>query len=239
MKVVMSRGRGKEGSRRRSTRENRKRKGIASQLYHIQLVALSLSQDELADVLVTLFDAKNRLASFLTRILNTEVEALESGRVDTLFRGNSIACKVLSVSFKTFGLYYLQSVVSPLIMQLIKNSDADFEVDPTRLSDPGKLKMNQKNLFNLVESFYTTIQESLPSLPLQLRMLCHILYSVSAVVLPTWVSWLTWVRATAAKVLEVLFTWGKVEGVLLQQEALSLFDPSPGLSPTLSPTSGG
>ena len=107
------------------------------------------------------------------------MEALESGRVDTLFRGNSIACKVLSVSFKTFGLYYLQSVVRPLIMQLIKTSEVDFEVDPTRLSDPSKLKTNQKNLLNLVESFYHTIQESLPSLPLQLRTLCHILYSVS------------------------------------------------------------
>lgn len=30
-------------------------------------------QDELADVLVTLFDSRNRLAPFLTRILNTEV----------------------------------------------------------------------------------------------------------------------------------------------------------------------
>lgn len=150
-------------------------------LLHI-LAALCASvfhQDDLAEVLVTLFDYKNKLASFLTRILNTEVEALESGRVDTLFRGNSIACKVLSVSFKTFGLYYLQSVVRPLIMQLIKNSEADFEVDPTRLSDPGKLKTNQMNLFNLVESFFSTIKESLPSLPLQLRMVCHILYSVS------------------------------------------------------------
>ena len=31
-------------------------------------------QDELADVLVTLFDSKNRLAPFLTRIFNTEVK---------------------------------------------------------------------------------------------------------------------------------------------------------------------
>ena len=99
--------------------------------------------------------------------------------MDTLFRGNSIACKVLSVSFKTFGLYYLQTVVRPLILQLIKTSDKDYEVDPTRLMDPGKLKMNQANLLNLVESFCTTIQTSLPSLPLQLRTLCHILYSVS------------------------------------------------------------
>lgn len=107
------------------------------------------------------------------------MEALESGRVDTLFRGNSIACKVLSISFKTFGLYYLQTVVRPLILQLIKTSDIDYEVDPARLSDPSKLKANQDNLLDLVESFYMTIQKSLPSLPLQLRTLCHILYSVS------------------------------------------------------------
>ncbi len=102
--------------------------------------------------------------------------------MDTLFRGNSIACKVLSLSFKTFGLYYLQSVLRPLIIDLVKISDLDYEVDPTRLSDPGKLKVNQSNLLNLVQMFYGTIQKSLPSLPLQLRTLCHILYSVSLVV---------------------------------------------------------
>ena len=99
--------------------------------------------------------------------------------MDTLFRGNSIACKVLSVSFKMFGLYYLQSVVRPLILRLIKNSELDFEVDPARMADASKLKTNQTNLLQLVEGFYHTIQKSLPSLPLQLRTLCHILYSVS------------------------------------------------------------
>ena len=109
----------------------------------------------------------------------SQVEALESGRVDTLFRGNSIACKVLSVSFKTFGLYYLQSVLRPLITQLIKTSELDYEVDPARLSDSSKLKQNQGNFLSLVHSFYSTIHKSLSSLPLQLRTLCHILYSVS------------------------------------------------------------
>ena len=108
-----------------------------------------------------------------------QVEALESGRLDTLFRGNSIACKVLSCSFKTFGLYYLQSVVRPLILQLMKSNDREYEVDPARLSDPTKLERNQSNLLELVQTFYTTILNSLSSLPLQLRTVCHILYSVS------------------------------------------------------------
>jgi len=99
--------------------------------------------------------------------------------VDTLFRGNSIACKVLSVSFKTFGLYYLQSVLRPLIIEHIRSCDLDYEVDPARLSDLSKLKTNQAHLMQMVHTFYQAIQKSLPSLPLQLRTLCHILYSVS------------------------------------------------------------
>ena len=98
--------------------------------------------------------------------------------MDTLFRGNSIACKVLSLSFKTFGLYYLQSVVRPLIIQLMKCNDKDFEVDPARLTDPEKLQRNQLNLLELVQTFYTTILSSLPSLPLQLRTVCHMLFTV-------------------------------------------------------------
>ena len=109
------------------------------------------------------------------------MEALESGRLDTLFRGNSIACKVLSCSFKTFGLYYLQSVVRPLILQLMKSGDIDYEVDASRLSDPSKLERNRQNLLELVQTFYKTIQKSLPSLPLQLRTVCHVLYAVSHV----------------------------------------------------------
>lgn len=107
------------------------------------------------------------------------MEATESGRVDTLFRGNTIACRVLSSSFKTFGLYYLQSVVRPLILQLLKFVDRDFEVDPSRISDPSKLEENQANLLELVQTFCNTIVTSLPSVPLQLRTVCHVLYSVS------------------------------------------------------------
>ena len=113
------------------------------------------------------------------RVLSSKLEAAESGRVDTLFRGNTIACKVLSSSFKTFGLYYLQSVVRPLILQLLKLVDKDFEVDPARMSDPSKLAENQANLLELVRTFCNTIITSLPSVPLQLRTVCHILYSVS------------------------------------------------------------
>jgi neurofibromin 1 len=136
--------------------------------------------DELAEDLVTLFDSKHKLAPFLNSILNTEMDDAESGRVDTLFRGNTIACKVLSSSFKTFGLYYLQSVVRPLILQLLKIGDKDFEVDPARMSDTSRLAENQANLLDLVQTFCNTIISSLSSVSLQLRTVCHTLYSVVA-----------------------------------------------------------
>lgn len=107
------------------------------------------------------------------------MDDVDSGRVDTLFRGNTIACKVLSSSFKTFGLYYLQAVVRPLILQLLKMGDKDFEVDPARISKGSKLEDNQANLQELVETFCNTIINSLPSVPLQLRTVCHTLFSVS------------------------------------------------------------
>ena len=108
-----------------------------------------------------------------------KVDALESGRLDTLFRGNTIACKVLSIAFKTFGLYYLQAVLRPLILNLMKNLESDYEVDPMRIQDPSKLERNQTHLLEVVTSFYNTILKSLPSLPLQLRTVCHVLYQVS------------------------------------------------------------
>lgn len=114
-----------------------------------------------------------------------KVDALESGRLDTLFRGNTIACKVLSIAFKTFGLYYLQSVLRPLILNLMKAQDSDFEVDPSRIQDPSKLERNRTHLLEVVSSFYDTILTSLPSLPLQLRTVCHILYQVKEYVMCT------------------------------------------------------
>lgn len=90
-----------------------------------------------------------------------------------------MACKVLSSCFKTFGLYYLQSVVRPLILSLVKTCDKDYEVDPSRLEDKSKLESNQTNVLELIESFYSTILTSLPSLPLQIRTVCYVLYSVS------------------------------------------------------------
>ena len=128
-----------------------------------------------------------------------QVYGVVNYRSDALFRGNSLSCKVLSQCFKIFGIYYLQAELRPLIQQMLQyNKDRDFEVDPVkcvtatagssqgfilllicRLSSDEQLLNNQKNLLQLVEAFLDAIINSLPGIPLQLRTVCHCLYTVS------------------------------------------------------------
>ena len=77
-------------------------------------------------------DHLNKLEPFLTKVLVNEVEALLRGQIDVIFRGNSFPCKVLSQSFKTFGLFFLQSVLRPIVVDLLQDKDKRYEVDHTR-----------------------------------------------------------------------------------------------------------
>lgn len=56
------------------------------------------TQDELARVLVTLFDSRHLLYQLLWNMFSKEVELADS--MQTLFRGNSLASKIMTFCFK-------------------------------------------------------------------------------------------------------------------------------------------
>lgn len=58
----------------------------------------ALFQDELARVLVTLFDSRHLLYQLLWNMFSKEVELADS--MQTLFRGNSLASKIMTFCFK-------------------------------------------------------------------------------------------------------------------------------------------
>lgn len=60
-----------------------------------------LFQDELARVLVTLFDSRHLLYQLLWNMFSKEVELADS--MQTLFRGNSLASKIMTFCFKVGG----------------------------------------------------------------------------------------------------------------------------------------
>lgn len=114
-------------------------------------------QDELARVLVTLFDSRHLLYQLLWNMFSKEVELADS--MQTLFRGNSLASKIMTFCFKVgrkrpasprprprrcwgadglscvqvYGAAYLQKLLEPLLRGVITTPDhISFEVDPTR-----------------------------------------------------------------------------------------------------------
>ncbi|KAF6095771.1 neurofibromin 1 [Phyllostomus discolor] len=135
--------------------------------------------DELARVLVTLFDSRHLLYQLLWNMFSKEVELADS--MQTLFRGNSLASKIMTFCFKVYGATYLQKLLDPLLRIVITSSDwqhVSFEVDPTRLEQSESLEENQRNLLQMTEKFFQAIISSSSEFPPQLRSVCHCLYQV-------------------------------------------------------------
>uniref|UniRef100_A0A671VT64 Neurofibromin n=1 Tax=Sparus aurata TaxID=8175 RepID=A0A671VT64_SPAAU len=137
--------------------------------------------DELARVLVTLFDSRHLLYQLLWNMFSKEVELADS--MQTLFRGNSLASKIMTFCFKVYGAAYLQKLLEPLLRGVITTPEhISFEVDPTRLEQGENLEENQRNLLQITERFFQAIIGSSSEFPPQLRSVCHCLYQVDPTV---------------------------------------------------------
>ncbi|XP_074869411.1 neurofibromin isoform X9 [Carettochelys insculpta] len=136
--------------------------------------------DELARVLVTLFDSRHLLYQLLWNMFSKEVELADS--MQTLFRGNSLASKIMTFCFKVYGATYLQKLLEPLLRTVITSSEwqhVSFEVDPTRLEHAESLEDNQRSLLQMTEKFFHAIINSSFEFPPQLRSVCHCLYQAT------------------------------------------------------------
>ena len=55
--------------------------------------------------------------------------------MQTLFRGNSLASKIMAYCFRFYGQQYLRDLLSPLIMEMVvmeKEQKESYEIDPKR-----------------------------------------------------------------------------------------------------------
>ncbi|KAJ8348709.1 hypothetical protein SKAU_G00272980 [Synaphobranchus kaupii] len=134
--------------------------------------------DELARVLVTLFDSRHLLYQLLWNMFSKEVELADS--MQTLFRGNSLASKIMTFCFKVYGATYLQKLLEPLLRGVITECQLiSFEVDPTRLEATEILDDNQRNLLQITNRFFQAIINSSCEFPPQLRSVCHCLFQAT------------------------------------------------------------
>uniref|UniRef100_A0A182J2N7 Ras-GAP domain-containing protein n=1 Tax=Anopheles atroparvus TaxID=41427 RepID=A0A182J2N7_ANOAO len=139
-------------------------------------VVTTSQMDELARVLVTLFDAKHLLSPLLWNMFYREVEV--SDCMQTLFRGNSLGSKIMAFCFKIYGASYLQGLLEPLIRPLLAEPTSSFEVDPARIDSKEDIEVNRKNLIALTQKVFDAIVNSADRFPPQLRSMCHCLYQV-------------------------------------------------------------
>ncbi|XP_037923398.1 neurofibromin isoform X2 [Hermetia illucens] len=139
-------------------------------------VVTTSQMDELARVLVTLFDAKHLLSPLLWNMFYREVEV--SDCMQTLFRGNSLGSKIMAFCFKIYGASYLQNLLEPLIRPLLDDPTTSFEVDPARLEPNEDIERNRRNLIALTQKVFDAIISSADRFPPQLRSMCHCLYQV-------------------------------------------------------------
>ncbi|XP_076800619.1 neurofibromin-like isoform X2 [Clavelina lepadiformis] len=134
--------------------------------------------DELARVFVTLFDAKHLLYQLLWNMFTKEVEEADS--VQTLFRGNSLASKIMTFCFKVYGASYLHNLMEPLMAWSLTPEVASlqYDVDQKRIPPGVDIMQCRANLQKLTERFFSRIMTSTDKFPPQLKSVCHCLYQV-------------------------------------------------------------
>ena len=134
--------------------------------------------DELARILVTIFDAKKLLPQFLNNMFSKEVEVADCYQI--IFRGNSLASKIMSFCFKIYGTSYLINVFQPLLMNLfaMENIQKSYEIDPTRIEPTEDVEENRKNLRQLTQLVLNAIINTTNLFPIHMRIVCHCLHEV-------------------------------------------------------------
>lgn len=147
-------------------------------------IVSSSQMDELARVFITLLDSKQLLTSFLQNMFYKEVE--NSDCMQTLFRGNSLASRVMSHCFRIFGANYLKALLGPHIEPLTfesalasNTSNISYEIDSARLvENDADIEKNRRNLSTLTEQVLYSILTSASKFPPQLKSMCICLHQV-------------------------------------------------------------
>jgi neurofibromin 1 len=105
-------------------------------------------------------------------VFGREVELNDS--MQTLFRGNCAASKIMSHCFRTFGSKYLKQLLEPHI----PTNDISYEIDSTKLEEDGDIDLNQQNLLKLTKQILDSILSSASDFPPQLNLMCICLRKV-------------------------------------------------------------
>ncbi|TPX63672.1 hypothetical protein SpCBS45565_g06426 [Spizellomyces sp. 'palustris'] len=129
---------------------------------------LTQQREEFAKTVLNILIAHNRDVEGVKCLTKDEIVATDDPNI--IFRGNSVATKLLDQYMKLVGQEYLHQTLQSLIRGVYTSKES-CEVDPARLPQ-GKetelLKRNWKRLLNHVTIFWEAIQRSANNCPIEL-----------------------------------------------------------------------
>lgn len=128
-------------------------------------------KDRVATCLVHLFEINGTTPHLVRTLIRQEIDEIapESSSASALFRGNSVATKVLTAYALIAGADYLRRTLRPLIQSVVYSSEG-FEIDPMRLTPTENIRDNIQNLQAASTMFINKIFRSADSVPVPLRM---------------------------------------------------------------------
>jgi neurofibromin 1 len=131
--------------------------------------------DDVAQLLVRLFDASGQAVPLLKALVQQEVHKTESA--NTLFRRNSMATKAQAAYAKLIGNQYLKETFALLLNELL-SQNISFELDPQKLTAGEDLAKNLENVKSISTRYLTVIKEHIPACPLPFRDICNFIRSI-------------------------------------------------------------
>eukprot|EP00026_Physarum_polycephalum_P001752 Phypoly_transcript_01754.p1 GENE.Phypoly_transcript_01754~~Phypoly_transcript_01754.p1 ORF type:complete len:1009 (+),score=124.58 Phypoly_transcript_01754:82-3108(+) len=131
-------------------------------------------QPRVLDSIVRVLDYYNFALNTIKKAITQEVAATVAPT--TLFRTNTPTTKLMSAHSRV-GLYPHLSALVPLIREVMSNPDG-FEVDPTKLKDPGLLDANLQTLISMSRRFLEAIITKIDEWPASIKVIAKHLQNV-------------------------------------------------------------
>ena len=120
------------------------------------------------------FDVHGLLMPFLKAVI--EIEISQSPDVTTLFRSTTFAAVLLSSVCKRIATPYVTRIVKPFVEHLRLHTIASLELNPTQTRDAASIPESAMQLADLTANLHDAVTNSLSTIPMSLRIICHLLY---------------------------------------------------------------
>jgi len=132
------------------------------------------------------FGRKSQIFPLLKLLILKDIS--EASEHSILFRGNSMASKIIGLYVKMLGISYLKNVIQPILdvirmFESVKNRKS-IEIDPSKINPEQDIEENLKNLKVITQQVLDGICGSADQLPSTIRAISHFVYTEVGRVFP-------------------------------------------------------